>query len=285
MTRVRGLIAAAHPFPVAAVLALTTLVAVTSADWQPGEERLALLLAAMFSSQLAIGWSNDYIDRGSDARHQPWKPVPAGLVDARLLRVAVGMALAVSVACGAALGIAPLLLLVAGTGCGLGYNLGLKDSGLSGVPFVVALAILPPFVWVSLDVYRDEFLWLYALASPLALAAHIANTLPDLATDATAGRQGLTVKLGRGGSIALLAVCMTAPLVVFVMTLASVNYDAVVAGTESYVIVWMVMSYIVLCLVITHRYWTALDRQDEVWGFRLVAVAGVLFTAGWLASL
>jgi 4-hydroxybenzoate polyprenyltransferase len=266
-------------------MALTALVALTSAGWKPDEERLPLLLAAMLGSQLAIGWSNDYIDRESDARYQAWKPVPSGLVDAQFLRFATVVALLVSVACGAALGVAPLLLLVAGTGCGLGYNLGLKDSRLSGVPFVVALAILAPFVWVSLDVYRDEFLWLYALASPLALAAHIANTLPDLATDAASGRRGLAAALGRGRSLALLAACMVAPLAVFVATLPMIEYDAVVAGIESYVIVWVVMSHLVLCLLVAHRYRTAQGREDEVWGFRLVTLAGVLFATGWLGSL
>ncbi len=285
MTWLKGLAAAAHPFPLTAVMGLTALVALTSAEWQPDGERLALLLVAMFGSQLAIGWSNDYLDRESDAQHQPWKPLPSGLVNARLLPYAVVAAVAVSTACGVALGVTPLLLLIAGTTCGLAYNLGLKDSRLSAAPFVAALAILPLFVWTALDVYRDAFLWLYALALPLALAAHVANTLPDLAVDRDAGRRGLVVALGHTGSLLLLGACLVAPLVMLVVTLGSVNYGTVVAGTESYLIVWVVMTYIVLCLITAHRYLVAEERDDEVWGFRLVALVGVLFAAGWLASL
>jgi len=285
MSLLKGLVAAAHPFPLGTVMALTALVAAASAGWEPSGGRLALLLAAMFGSQLAIGWSNDLLDRESDARHQPWKPVPSGLVDAKQLRFAIGVALAVSIGCGVALGMGALLLLVAGTACGLGYNLGLKDSRLSAVPFVVALAILPPFVWSALGVYRGEFLWLYALGSPLALAAHVANTLPDLEADMEAGRKGLVVTLGRARSLWLLGACLVAPLAVFTATLASVNYDTMVIGTRSYLIAWVVVTYIGFCLLIVHRYVVAADRAGEVWAFRLVALGSVLFSAGWLASL
>jgi 4-hydroxybenzoate polyprenyltransferase len=266
-------------------MTLTALVAVASAEWQPDGPRLALLLAAMLGSQLAIGWSNDYLDREADAVFQPWKPIPSGLVRAGHLPYAIVVALAVSAGCGIALGLLPLLLLVAGTACGLAYNLGLKDTRYSAAPFVLALALLPPFVWEALDVYRAEFLWLYALGSPLALAAHVANTLPDMEADREAGRRGLALTLGRTRSLWLLGTCLLAPLVVFVATLASVNYETVVSGTESYLIVWVVMGYFVLCLAIAYRYFSAADRAAEVWGFRLVALAGVLFAAGWLSSI
>jgi 4-hydroxybenzoate polyprenyltransferase len=281
----RGWLAAAHPFPLTMVLALTALVAAGSSEARPDAGRLTLLLLAMLGSQLAIGWSNDYIDRETDAVNQPSKPLASGLLRANLMPPAIAIALATSAACGVVLGLTALLLLTAGTACGLAYNLWLKDTRLSAVPFVAALAILPPFVWTSLDVYRDEFLWLYALGAPLALAAHLANTLPDLETDARAGRRGITVVLGRHWSLALIGASLLAPLAVFVATLPSVTYETRVSGTQSYLIVWVVMSYLVVCLFAAYRYIAAQDRDDEVWCFRLVALAGVLFASGWLASI
>jgi 4-hydroxybenzoate polyprenyltransferase len=281
----KGWLAAAHPFPLTMVLVLTGLVGVASADGKPDGGRLTLVLAAMLASQLAIGWSNDYLDRESDAVHQPSKPLAAGLLEAKLMPPAIVAALVVSAACGVVLGLTPLLYLVAGTACGLAYNFGLKDTRLSAAPFVLALAVLPPFVWSSLDVYRDEFLWLYALGTPLALGAHIANTLPDLEADAASDRRGLVVALGWRWSLTLLGACLLAPLFVFVGTLSSVTYETVVTGTESYLVVWVVMAYLVLCLLTAYRYITAFDRDDEVWCFRLVALAGVLFATGWLAGI
>jgi hypothetical protein len=45
--RLRGLLGAAHPFPLTMVLALTALAGLASADGEPDARRFALLLAAM----------------------------------------------------------------------------------------------------------------------------------------------------------------------------------------------------------------------------------------------
>src|SRR5690606_37823264 len=92
----RGWAGAAHPYPLSMVLLLTALIAFASAAGTPDAPRLALLLSAMLFSQLAIGWSNDYLDRAVDALHQPWKPVPSGLVPERWMPPAILSALIVS---------------------------------------------------------------------------------------------------------------------------------------------------------------------------------------------
>ena len=232
MAWLKGWLAAAHPFPLTLVLALTALVGVASADGEPDAQKLALLLVAMALSQLAIGWSNDYLDRETDATHQPWKPIPSGLVDAKAMPLAIGIVLAGSLATGVLLGPVPLLLLIAGTACGLAYNLGLKDTSLSALPFVVALGLLPAFVWASLDVYVAEFLLLYAIGVPLALAAHVANTVPDIETDMAAGRRGLATVLGRGRSLGLIGVCMVVPPMLAVIS----QGESVVAAVGVYVL-------------------------------------------------
>src|SRR5688572_1687004 len=135
---------AAHAFPLAAVMALTALVALVSADGEPDASRFVALLVAMLGSQLAIGWSNDYLDRDVDALHQPWKPVVRGEIDVAKMPFAIACALIVSLAAGVTLGWLPLLLLVIGTSAGLAYNLWLKASRLSALPYLVALGVLPP---------------------------------------------------------------------------------------------------------------------------------------------
>jgi 4-hydroxybenzoate polyprenyltransferase len=285
MSSLRGWLEAAHPFPLTMVLVLTALVGVSSAHGEPHPGHLALLLVAMFGSQLAIGWSNDYLDRTTDAVFQPSKPIPSGLLSASQMPGAIVAALGVSAVCVVVLGLTPLLWLLAGTACGLAYNFGLKDTWLSAAPFIVALAVLPAFVCSSLDVFRDEFLWVYVFGAPLALAAHIANTLPDIETDSASGRRGLAVRLGRRWSLSLLAACLIAPLPAVVATLGSVNYDVKIGGTDWYLLSLVVMAYVALSLFTAFWYAKAGDRAAEVLGFRLVALAGVLFTAGWLAAI
>jgi 4-hydroxybenzoate polyprenyltransferase len=86
---------------------------------------------------------------------------------------------------------------------GLSYNLWLKGTHWSALPYVAGFALLPAFVWIALDSYRNDLLALYAVALPLTVAAHVANTLPDIETDQASGRRSLTVTLGRSRSLVL----------------------------------------------------------------------------------
>ncbi len=276
--RARGLFEASHPFPIAAVLALTALVGLASTGGAPDASRFGLMLVAMLCSQLTIGWSNDYLDRGADAVYQPSKPLPSGRVSARLLLFATALALVSAVAAGSPLGGAPLVLLAAGTAGGLAYNLGLKATPLSWLPYVVALALLPPFVWKALDAFDSAFLWLYAFGLPLVIAAHVANTLPDLESDAVGGRGGITVVLGRGAALRLLAACLAAPPLAVLLTTAWLRYDdALLAG------VLAVYALAVVLAALAYR--GRRGRVSDVIAFRCVVAAAVVLAAGWLAAL
>jgi len=266
----RGIFLACHPFPIAMVMSLTLLLALASGG---GAEtrRLLAALAAMLASQLAIGWSNDYLDRERDARFQPSKPVPSGAVPARALLALASTALVVSGLVGARLGLATLGWLAIGTACGLLYNLFLKETRLSWLPYVVAFAVLPPFVWGATGSFRQQYLWLYPICAPLAVGAHIANTLPDLDADAAAGSRRLTVRLGRPGALAALFACLLLPPAAVGVSAAWLEYaPGRVAAVAA------VYALLVLAAALAYR------TSDAAAGFRLAAPASVLFAAGWL---
>ncbi|HLF72405.1 MAG TPA: UbiA family prenyltransferase [Dehalococcoidia bacterium] len=272
-----GWVRAAHAFPLAMVMALTALVGLASAVDDFDGVRFGLMLLGMLAAQLAIGWTNDYLDRDSDARHQPWKPVPSGTVDPRLLPWASAVAILVAVADGVALGPKPLALLIAGLGAGLAYNLGFKASRFSFVPFVVAFAALPLYVWTALDVFRDEFLWLYFVAWPLALAVHVANVLPDREGDEAAGRLTIAVLLGEWWSGSAIAAGLVLPMLFAAISVFWLDYDrSYLAARSAYLLVGMAAVYI-----FTRRR----SRDDLVWVFRLVCLAGVIFVTGWLVAV
>jgi 4-hydroxybenzoate polyprenyltransferase len=275
MAAARGLISASHPAPILLVLLLTALTGLASADGSPDAGRLGVALTAMLLSQLSIGWSNDYLDRKTDALHQPWKPIPAGRLDSSWLPPLIVAGLAGAALAGAALGPAALLFLALGTVAGFSYNLGLKDTRFSALPFIAGLAALPPFVWSALDVYRGDFLFLYALGTPLALAAHIANTLPDLEIDRAAGRGGLVVTLGSGRSAGVLLACLVVAPLIAVLTAQGVR--DVFAGA--------LVAYVLLAAGAAMLYGAAYLRAAAVWRFRLVALSGVLLAAGWLTAV
>jgi 4-hydroxybenzoate polyprenyltransferase len=277
LNALQGWLSAAHPFPLAMVLLLTLLIGFASSDGSPDPCRLALALAGMLASQLAIGWSNDYLDREVDARHQPAKPVPAGLVEARLLPPAIALALVAVAIAGVVLGAWPLLMLVVGTACGLAYNLGLKGTRYSAVPFLVAFTVLPVFIWTSLDVYQGSFLALYGVGLTLPAAAHVANVLPDLESDRAQGRRTMAVILGRRRSVALTLACQFATLLFWALSLPWLEYEAGVLAPA--LLVYAALSVCAGLLYMERA------RRGEVWAFRCIAFAAVVFAAGWLAAV
>jgi 4-hydroxybenzoate polyprenyltransferase len=278
MSRLRGWIQAAHPFPLTAVLVVTALVGVAASEGEVNPGRLGLALLAMLSSQLCIGWTNDYRDRLTDAAFQPGKPVPSGLVPPAQLRVAAITAGVTTVAVGLTLPVEAFGLLVVGTAAGLAYNFGVKDTPLSWLPYAVAFAVLPPYVWSALDVFRDEYLWLYLVAAPLAPGVHLANVLPDLEADAAAGRHSIAVLLGRRASVLVIAGCFLAPVGLVAVTLLWLTYDiGLLAGVSG--------AYGLLVGVALMAYGLPSERDGAVLAFRCLVVAAVAFTAGWLAAV
>jgi 4-hydroxybenzoate polyprenyltransferase len=280
---------AAHAFPLAAVMALTALIALVSAGGEPDALRFVAVLLAMLGSQLAIGWSNDYLDREVDALYQPWKPIARGEIQAQRVPLAIVCALLVSLAAGVSLGWLPLLILAIGTSAGLAYNLWLKASRFSALPYLVALGVLPPFVWTALDVYQDDFLGLYLVATPLALAAHLANVLPDVSSDRAQGRATLAVALGIPRSLIVLAVSLLLPLPLVAAARAALDDSGEPAGFyDEFVLVPAVVAYVLLVSTTGALYaagFVSQSREKLVWAFRFVVVAGVFFAVGWLAAV
>jgi 4-hydroxybenzoate polyprenyltransferase len=279
MRSVIGWVQATHPFPLLAVVGLTALIGVASAGGELDAERLARVVAAMFFAQLVIGWTNDYVDRDADARFQPSKPIPSGLVSARLLPFAASLAGLLALAVAGTLGWLPAVCVALGMGSGLAYNFALKPTSLSWAPYVVAFCVLPPFVWGGLDVWDAAFVALYPIALPLTVAAHLANALPDIETDRESGRSSVVVRLGRAMTLRLLRVILLLPVGLAIVSTRFVTYDVVV-------LVETMALYAALLGLSGFAYLTANgQRGNDVWGFRLVVAASLVFVTGWLLSV
>lgn len=260
------------------VLMLTGLFAYVSTEGDPDFPRLAGVMLAVLASQLCVGWSNDYIDRDEDNLFQPFKPVPSGQVEASWLLAASLLAGGASLAIALWLGLQPLVFVIMGTGAGLAYNLGLKGTAWSWLPYLVGFAVLPAFVWTATDSFQSEFLWLYPVCASLTLAAHLANILPDIETDRAAGSLGLGIVLGKVGSLALLAVALLLPLPILALSSLWVEY-------KSASLLVTLAVYLALLSVSFFAYRLEPFRQAAVLGFRFVVSACVFFAGGWLASI
>lgn len=215
-----------HPFPTLLNVAATAGLAAVAADGVPDASLLARMMLMMFFVQSAIGVTNDLVDRGLDAAAKPWKPLVSGAIS-RSGAVALALAcIAASVALAATLGAAAFVLALAGLACGLAYDAGLKRTLFSAVPFTVAIPTLPLWVWVSLDRWDAVLWWIVPLGALIGLSLHLANTLPDISSDAAYDVRGLAHRIGERGSMMLAWSSFAAALALAVALAPLISYDA-----------------------------------------------------------
>lgn len=204
-----------HPEPTAAVTLLVTALAVTSGRSAAG---VVLVALAVLTGQLSIGWLNDALDAGRDAAvGRTDKPVVAGAVSARAVRGAALVAAVVCVPLSLASGLVAGGVHLVAVAAGWAYDLGLKSTRWSVLPYVVCFGLLPAFVVLGLPGAPLPPWWLAAGGALLGAGAHFANVLPDLDDDAVTGVRGLPHRLGAAGSRVAAAGLMLAATVVLAL--------------------------------------------------------------------
>jgi 4-hydroxybenzoate polyprenyltransferase len=154
------------------------------------------LLLAMLGGQLAIGATNELVDMPSDALAKPGKPLPSGAVTQRGTRIMVFAGLVMMIGFGLVFGPIPFVLLALGTGIGLAYDVWFKRTTWSWLPYILALPLLPIWVFAALGRPEPRLLVLYPLGALAAIGVHFAQALPDVDADRIAGLQTVTIWLG-----------------------------------------------------------------------------------------
>ncbi len=158
--------------------------------------RAGLVVAAVLAGQLSVGWSNDLIDAGRDRdTGRPDKPLATGELTGGLVRAACAAAVVACVVLSLACGVVAGLVHLACVAVAWGYNLGLKATVASFVPYALAFGGLTAFI--ALAGGETPPWWWPAGAGLLGVAAHLLNVLPDLDDDAATGVRGLPHRLGR----------------------------------------------------------------------------------------
>lgn len=195
--RVAALLRSCHPVPTVAVTAVATALAVLARRDAPG---VLLVAATVLAGQVSIGWLNDAVDAGRDrVAGRTDKPVAAGALARSTVAAAAVLAAVASVPLSfAAGGVGGGVLHALVVGGGWAYDLGLKSTAVSLVPYAVAFGALPAFVVAP--VVTPPW-WLVAAGALLGSAAHFANVLPDLEADSATGVRGLPHRLGASGSV------------------------------------------------------------------------------------
>ncbi|WP_153398136.1 UbiA family prenyltransferase [Ornithinicoccus halotolerans] len=205
-----GLLRACHPAP---ALLVTVIAGGLGVAAGAGPLRLAHVVAAVAAGQLVIGWSNDLIDHERDRLvDRTDKPLATGEIPVRAAVLALVLAVLATTALSLLLGAVPgLLHLGLVVGGGVAYNVWLKSTVWSWLPYAVAFGALPAVAWTAAGAAGPPW-WVLPAGALLGVAAHVLNVLPDLADDARTGVRGMPHRLSalhaRQLAVGLLAVAV-----------------------------------------------------------------------------
>lgn len=255
-----GLARGCHPGPTFVVTLVTALLTV-SAGAPPSTT--AVVTVTVLTGQLSIGWSNDWLDAARDVTRRE-KPTAVGVISPPTLRTAAVVALVgtalLSVLLSWPHGLWQLVLVAAGWA----YNLGVKATVASPIPYAVGFGALPVYALTAAGVAVAW--WVPVCGALLGVAGHFANVAPDIELDRSHGVHGLPQRLGAKRSLALaLAVLACAGAVLVGQLDVSAPAEAAAAAVV----------LVPLCLGL----WVLVRGRDARLTFRLVMMAAVLDVA------
>ena len=266
-----------HAVPILVVLTATAAFALVASGGWPGLGPMIWLLGSMLGGQVAVGAVNELVDADLDAVSRPDKPIPAGLVSLRGARTMTIAGILAMVTLGARLGVAALTLCALGTGVGVSYSIWFKRTIWSWVPYLVALPLLPIWVWSALDEVDPALFVIYPIGAAAVVAVNLAQSLPDVESDRTSGIRTLAVALGPAHAR---RACWGALLL-------AAGLAAGLAGwlTDRPIYVWIASAAAWMLVGIDWFVWGRDARRGALAAFPCIALGAVALGVGWAAAL
>lgn len=233
-----------HPLP---SLSVTSIAVLFGIGVGLPLQKLLLVGLAVLAQQFSVGLSNDWLDAGRDkAVKRMDKPLAQGLVPLGSVRTASIASAVIALALAFALGIAAFLWMLLMLAIGWVYNLGLKANGFSVVPYILGFGILPAFVTLSGQDPALPPVWVMIVAGLFGVAAHFANTLPDLLADKQTGVRALPHILGQKASALVIAITASSASIILVTQSSKLDPLVSIAGLGLTVALSLLASFLAL---------------------------------------
>ena len=193
-----GLLKAAHFGPTVLVVGITFVLALT----QFSISDAAFIALAFLLGQLVVGWTNDLVDFPRDKAAERFnKPLVAGTITESTLKICVAIALvsALIVSLLSPLGISGSAIHFLALLSATAYNVKLKSTVLSVVPYVFSFGALPWAMYLAAGTQPPT--WIVLGFILFASAFHFLNVLKDMESDIAQQVMGLPQVIGRKKSI------------------------------------------------------------------------------------
>jgi 4-hydroxybenzoate polyprenyltransferase len=249
-----------HPGP---ALAVTVIAVVLGIGVGLDPVRLLLLGLAVLANQVSVGLSNDWIDVDRDrAVGRTDKPVAQGRIGVGVVRNTAWAAAAASILLSLPLGLAATGVQVLFIASAWSYNLWLKTTPFSVLPYVVSFGVLPALVTLSRSSPSFAAPWAIGVGALLGIAAHFANVLPDLDDDKATGVSGLPHRLGR----------RTTSILSYLVLLLAAVLEFVGTGGLGFVLGGIGLALNILIAIV--GIWIA--ARPTRWHFRLIILAAIV---------
>ena len=199
---IKSLLIASHFGPTVLVVSISFCISISQFSLSESI-RIAL---AIFAGQLVVGWSNEVIDYPLDrAAGRAKKPLVSGEIALENLRLLIPIALLAAgiLSILSPLGLVGTALHLLGILSAMTYNLKLKATILSPLPYIFSFGLMPWAIFLAAG--EKPPVWLYLALALFTTAFHFLNVIKDLQWDIDQGVRGLPQRIGKQPSIAIAA--------------------------------------------------------------------------------
>lgn len=261
ISTVSALVRSMHAGPSVAVTTISTILAI-GIGLEPW--RVALIAVVILTGQASVGISNDWLDAARDREvGRTDKPVATGELPTRTAGVAAVSFAIASVLLSIPLGVPALLAGLVFLASGWVYNLRLKSTLFSALPYIVGFGSLPLVVTLARPEPSLAAWWVVLAGALLGLAAHFANVVPDIEDDHATGVAGLPQLIGVRGSGVVVAIALSG---------AAVSLVAGPGDPQPLRVAGLVIALALAAACVL----TILLRPASRWSFRLTMVAAIV---------